>query len=196
MKKLMNIGFQALFFLLITSGSIFGQYDFDIDLNNNMAIIDRSEIPFVHKGAPDKLINKTEIEITVEIFDAKGNRYKGLLKSDSISTTDKLPSGEDLWLNHEELRRGIGPQHKVEVVLTIPGVINSNDQWDLKQVKWNLGKDHNPTYTKLNYLGRQDGYQIIFVYENGLRPRELEDSEEHKLFHFNGHFCEPTEPDC
>lgn len=151
----------------------------------------------LHEKSPDTLINRTKnTDILVEVRSVTGDKDPGLIDRNG-NTSKILKAGSVSRLNEKSLRRGVGIHNKVELIVTIPGVRNdSTGYYDIKQVAWTLGAGHNPTYSKLNYLGRKEGYQIIFVYENGIAPRSEESSEKHRLSHIQAHICDPGDPAC
>ena len=148
----------------------------------------------LHGNAPDSLTNNTNVNIIVEIRDNNGNLHPGLKRKSDPNPVKELGAGNSRAIDRNRFRRGMGPDKKVELVITIPGRQKPDGSWDLKRVDWNLGPDHNPTYTKLKYLGREEGYQIIFVYENGLQKTDPDDLIPE--FHVQGHLCEPDDPVC
>lgn len=153
-----------------------------------------------HGEAPDSLVNKTSINLFVHVIGPKDSTFPGLQRrpapGNPMSYTDRLDSNKTMEININKFRRGTGKQHKVKLVITVPGVQDAQGNWHTQSVKWNLGDEHAPSFTEVNYLNEQDGYQIIFRYENGLPTHSAEKSEEHDKSHVEGHICEPEDENC
>lgn len=153
-----------------------------------------------HGNAPDSLVNKTSIDLLVHIIGPNDSTFPGLQRrpvpGNPMSYSDQLGSGKTMEINTKKFRRGVGKQHNVKLVITVPGVQDAQGNWQTQPVKWNLGKGHVPSFTEMNYLNERDGYQIIFRYDNGLPTRNAEKSEEHKRIHFDGHICKPEDENC
>lgn len=153
-----------------------------------------------HGKAPDSLVNKSSVNLFVHVIGPNDSTFPGLqdrpVPGNPMSYSDRLDSGKTMEINAKKFRRGEGKQHKVKLVVTVPGVQDAQGNWQAKPIKWNLGKEHVPSFTEVNYLNERDGYQIIFRYDNGLPPSKDEKSEEHKRIHFDGHFCEPEDENC
>lgn len=202
-----SISFKYITLFSVVAGMLFfgvanAQYSADFKLqqhtiSKNFSDVELQNFSVFHKGSPDTLINQTKnTDVIVEIRDLSGTKYPGL-KNKNGDAISLLKAQTISRLNEDRLRRGVGAGKKVELIITIPGVRNdSTGYYDIKQIAWTLGAGHNPTYTKLNYLGRKEGYQIIFVYENGIAPRDQDVPEQHKIIHIQGHICEPGDPAC
>ena len=181
--------------ICISLGSL-GRADaqYSVQGDNISKVIESLEL--FHCGAPDELTNESGVAITVEIEKANGSRERGLQqRGNPNSTFDTLPANSNTAyeINSKVFRSS--SSDSVKLVITIPAIKNSSGNWTIKQVKWNLGKDHEPTYTKLNYLGREKGYEVIFVYEKGVQPC-LNPKQEHALSHVEGHICDPDTEVC
>lgn len=172
-------------------------------LNELSGVYDRVSY---HENSPDSLTNHLNDSIMVHIRGANGMIFAGLQEkkpSTPARTFSVLKGAETAEINVSKLRQGSGQQNKTELILTIPGVKVGQGGWDLKPVKWTLGEtDHQPTFTQIKYLGGKKGYQIIFIYENGLpktKPNlknEAEGAEESLMFHMDAHVCLPNDPAC
>lgn len=181
MKKYLII-FGLIFFWSVTLG-----------FNEGVLTPDESKISNIsHDGKPDSLTNKLDTPIFVEIRDGKGDVSNALLTPGGGPGTRVLPPNSTREIDPDVFRTG----ESVELIITIPGKRRrSNGGWDIQQAIWNLGS--NPAdYTEINYLGRQQGYQLIFVYSAGLQPytddeQNIVDEPDGLLTHTNGHICKP-----
>lgn len=176
------------------------------EINHPFSNLENSEITelieniALHKGAPDSLTNKTDLDIFVTIRDSKGKLHPGLRvdnrQGGNPRFTDTLKTGRTGLINAKVFRRGQADTNKVDLIINIPGVKNAGGKWEYRPVKWSLGNDHNPPLTEIKYLNPRKGYQIIFIYNNGLPKSETESDKDHKMYHIDAHICRPTNDNC
>lgn len=199
MKKSIKI-LTTLLIGLFCLTSAFAQYAQDKNQPftnlSNAEITELIESIALHKGAPDSITNRTDLDFFVTIRDHKGKLHPGLKVRDrqggNPRLTDTLKTDNTAHFNSIVFR----DTNKVELILNIPGVKNQGGKWEYKPVKWSLGEDHNPPLTEIKYLNPQKGYQIIFIYKDGLSKSEAEDNDDHKMWHVDAHVCEPTDDNC
>lgn len=173
-----------------------------MSLHELIGVTDITDIVSYHNGSPDSLTNHLKDSIMVHIRGPKGMLFDGLqskMPSTPARTFSVLKGSQTASINMDKLRQGTGPNKKTELILTIPGVRVNQGGWNMLPVQWTLGTtDHQPTFTQIKYMGGAKGYQIVFVYEEGLPKSEQMDNDDDMslMYHIDAHICLPNDPKC
>lgn len=190
MKKLTIC--SALLLSILISGTALGQYSATLPSVELSGFVES----LVH-NAPDSLYNRLKVDLKVQIkrYD-DGSLSDGLEKDKILNRyTDVLKAGKSAPINRKDFRREATTGNKrVDLIITVPKInIDELDGVNEEGVIWNLGLDHEPTYTIVKSIRGTGELQIIAVYKNGV-PKDTGEP----FIHLQGHVCHPgdIDPSC
>lgn len=200
MKKLTIC--SALLLSILISGTALGQYS-KTSLSSDLSAYAES---FVH-GVPDSIYNHLKVDLKVQIKRYDDGSLSGGMQTGNVSNpyTDVLKAGQFAPVNRKDFRRSSTSNNKrIDLIITVPKMnIDELGGVNEEGIIWNLGYDHEPSYTIVKAIQNTGEMQIIIVYENGVplygnpykNQNEFEGLEEIRWQHLQSHICHPGDID-
>lgn len=188
MKKLSTC--YVLLLSILFSGTALGQYSTTLPAVELPSIMES----FIH-NAPDSLYNRLKVDLKVQIKRHDDGSLSDGIQTGNVSNpsyTKVLKAGKSAPVNRNDFRRDPTTSNKrVDLIITVPKMnIGDLDDVNEEGVIWNLGLDHEPTYTIVKSIAETGELQIIAVYKDGV-PKETGEP----LIHLQGHVCHPDDID-